>query len=395
MPGPLSHIRVLDMSRILAGPWSGQILADLGADVIKIERLGAGDDTRQWGPPFLKDRNGDVTRESAYYLCVNRGKRSVELDLKTDEGRDAIRALAGQCDVLLENFKTGTLEGMGLGYEHLSKLNPGLIYCSITGFGLTGPKSGDAAYDFMVQGMGGLMSVTGASDDTPGGGPQKVGVPIVDIMTGMYAAIGVLAALSHRNETGKGEHIDLAMLDVSVAMLANQATNFLVSGKLPIRRGNRHPNIQPQNVYPVKDGHIVLAVGNDGQFRNFAMVISLPALADDPKYATNAARVENLDELDAQIIQALSSRSVAEWIEAFSAVGVPCGPINTIDRVFDEPQVVHRNMLRDIPHPLAGQVKQVVSPLNFRNAPLMFERAPPVLGQHTAEVLEALGIGEK
>ena len=392
MSGPLSHIRVLDLSRIMAGPWCGQILADLGADVIKVERLGEGDDTRRWGPPFLKDTEGKATHEAGYYLSVNRGKRSVELDLKSDEGIAAVRALAAESDILLENFKAGTLERMGLGYEQLREVNPRLIYCSVTGFGLTGPKAKDAAYDFMIQGMGGLMSVTGGSDDAPGGGPQKVGVPIVDIMTGMYATIGALAALANRGETGEGDHVDLAMLDVSVAMLANQAMNYLVSGKPPVRRGNRHPNIQPQNVYPVSDGHIVLAVGNDGQFRKFAEVIGNPQLADDPDYATNAARVENLEVLEALLVDALAARTVTDWVKAFAAAGVPSGPINTVDRVFEEPQVVHRNMLRDIPHPLSGSVKQVVSPLNFRNAPLSFDKAPPLLGQHTQEVLRALGL---
>jgi crotonobetainyl-CoA:carnitine CoA-transferase CaiB-like acyl-CoA transferase len=394
MPGPLSHVRVLDLSRIMAGPWCGQTLADLGADVIKVERRGEGDDTRRWGPPFLKDKDGNATQEAGYYLSVNRGKRSVELDLKSEEGRAVVKALAAESDILLENFKTGTLERMGLGYEDLQKLNPRLIYCSVTGFGLNGPMAKDAAYDFMIQGMGGLMSVTGGPDDTPGGGPQKVGVPIIDIMTGMYASIGVLAALSNRDQTGKGDHIDLAMLDVSVAMLANQAMNFLVSGQEPVRRGNRHPNIQPQNVYPVKDGYIVLAVGNDGQFRKFAQVIGQSALADNKKYATNAARVENLDELEALLIGALASGTITEWVEAFSAAGVPSGPINTVGRVFDEPQVQHRKMLRDIPHPLSGTVKQVVSPLNFRNAPLAFDKAPPLLGEHTQEVLKTLGLGE-
>ncbi len=394
MPGPLSHVRVLDLSRIMAGPWSGQILADLGADVIKVERLGEGDDTRKWGPPFLKDRDGNETGEAGYYLSVNRGKRSVELDLKSEEGRGAVRALAAQSDILLENFKTGTLERMGLGYEALHAVNPRLIYCSVTGFGLSGPRAQDAAYDFMIQGMGGLMSVTGGADDTPGGGPQKVGVPVIDIMTGMYATIGVLAALSNRAVTGQGEHIDLAMLDVSVAMLANQAMNYLVSGQQPARRGNSHPNIQPQNVYPVADGHIVLAVGNDGQFRKLAGVIGLPGLADDSRFATNAARVENLPALEQVLIAALSQRGISEWVDALAAAGVPSGPINTIDRVFAEPQVIHRKMLREIPHPLAGSVRQVVNPLNFRNAPLAYDKAPPLLGQHTHEVLAALGLGE-
>ena len=394
MSGPLSHIRVLDLSRIMAGPWSGQTLADLGADVIKVERAGEGDDTRRWGPPFLSDAEGRPTQEAGYYLSVNRGKRSVALDLKSEAGRETVRALAAQSDILLENFKTGTLDRMGLGYDDLQKVNPRLIYCSITGFGLTGPRAGDAAYDFMIQGMGGLMSVTGAPDDTPGGGPQKVGVPIVDIMTGMYASIGVLAALAQRDRTGKGDHIDLAMLDVSVAMLANQAMNYLVSGQPPVRRGNRHPNIQPQNVYPVADGHIVLAVGNDGQFRKFAESIGRPDLPDLPEFATNAGRVENLPALEEILIEALAQGTVDHWVALFAAAGVPSGPINTVDRVFEDPQVRHRQMLRDIPHPLGGDLKQVASPLNFRNAPLAYDRAPPLLGQHSEEVLDMLGLKE-
>lgn len=394
MTGPLSHIRVLDLSRIMAGPWSGQILADLGADVIKVERLGEGDDTRRWGPPWLKDADGAATSEAGYYLSVNRGKKSVELDLKSAEGIAAVKALAARSDILLENFKTGTLDRMGLGYDALSAANPRLVYCSVTGFGLSGPRAQDAAYDFMIQGMGGLMSVTGGPDGEPGGGPQKVGVPIVDIMTGMYATVGVLAALANRDRTGKGDHIDLAMLDVSVAMLANQAMNYLVSGQPPERRGNRHPNIQPQNVYAVKDGHIVLAVGNDGQFRKFAEVIGRPELSADPRFATNAARVENLPALETILQGALADRGVTDWCTAFAAAGVPSGPINTVDRVFDDPQVRHREMLRDIPHPLSGSVRQVVSPLNFRNAPLSFDAPPPLLGQHTQEVLQALDLGE-
>lgn len=394
MPGPLSHIRVLDLSRIMAGPWCGQVLADLGADVIKIERAGAGDDTRQWGPPFLTDSEGQSVGDAGYFLCVNRGKRSVELDLKSEKGQAAIKALAATSDILLENFKTGTLDKLGLGYESLAEINPRLIYCSITGFGLDGPKASDAAYDFMIQGMGGLMSVTGASDDDPGGGPQKVGVPIIDIMTGMYGAIGVLAALSHRDESGVGDHIDLAMLDVSVAMLANQTMNYLLSDKVPVRRGNRHPNIQPQNVYPVKDGHIVLAVGNDNQFQKFADVIGRPELANDSKFATNAARVENLDALESILCESLAKQTVSTWVDLFSEAGVPSGPINTIDKVFTEPQVKHRKMLRDLPHPKSGSVKQVISPLNFKRSPLEFNVPPPTLGQHTHEVLTALGIDE-
>ncbi len=392
MTGPLSHIRVLDLSRIMAGPWCGQVLADLGADVIKIERLGSGDDTRQWGPPFLADSDGEPTREAGYFLSVNRGKKSVEIDLKSEEGLATVVALARQSDILLENFKTGTLDRLGLGFEALHEVNPRLIYCSITGFGLTGPRANDAAYDFMIQGMGGLMSVTGAPDGDTGGGPQKVGVPIVDIMTGMYAAIGSLAALANRDQTGTGDHIDLSMLDVSVAMLANQAMNYIVSGTPPVRRGNSHPNIQPQNVYAVADGYIVLAVGNDGQFVKFAETIGRPELSDDPRFATNAARVTNLPELEAVMAKAFATKTIDEWVRLLSSAGVPSGPINTVDRVFADPQVQHREMIRDIPHPLAGHVKQVVSPLNFRNAPLDYNTPPPLLGQHTAAVLEELGL---
>ena len=392
MSAPLSHIRVLDLSRIMAGPWCGQILADLGADVIKVERQGSGDDTRRWGPPYLKDRDGRETAEAGYYLSVNRGKRSVELDLSTSEGQAAVRALAAESDILLENFKAGSLARYGLGYDDLRKVNPQLIYCSITGFGTTGPKAKDVAYDFMIQAMGGLMSVTGEADGLPGGGPQKVGVPIIDIMTGMYAAIGTLAAVARRNETGEGEYIDLAMLDVSAAMLANQAMNYLVSGTVPVRRGNKHPNIQPQDVFPVADGHIVLAVGNDEQFARFAEAVGRAELADDDRFATNAARVTHLGDLVPLIKDRLALKNTDEWLEIFRAANVPCGPINTLDRVFEEPQIKHREMLRSLPHPLAGEVKQVVSPLKFRNAPLSYHRPPPLLGEHTKEVLQALAM---
>jgi len=376
----------------MAGPWSGQIFADLGADVIKIERPGAGDDTRSWGPPFLQASDGTPSKESGYFLAVNRGKRSVAVDLATPEGQATVRAIAAQCDVVLENFKAGTLERYGLGYDDLKAVKPDLIYCSITGFGQDGPKAGHAAYDFMIQAMGGLMSVTGERDDLPGGGPQKVGVPIVDIMTGMYATIGVLAALARRAETGEGEHVDIAMLDVQVAFLANQAMNYLVSGKVPGRSGNRHPNIQPQDVFRCRDGHLVLAVGNDGQFRKFCEVIARTELADDERFATNAQRVRNLPELLAIIREALLADDLAVWLAKLEAVAVPCGPINTIPMVFEDEQIRHREMLRHLPHPVSGTVPQVVSPIRLRNAPLAFDRAPPTLGQHTDEVLRELGI---
>lgn len=393
MAGPLAHIRVLDLSRIMAGPWAGQILADLGADVIKVERTGVGDDTRKWGPPFLKDRDGRDTSEPGYYLSVNRGKRSVELDLSSADGQAVVRALAARSDILLENFKVGTLARYGLGWDHLKAVNPRLIYCSITGFGETGPKRDQVAYDFMIQAMGGLMSVTGERDDAPGGGPQKVGVPIVDILTGMYATIAALAALARRGETGEGDHIDIAMLDVSVAALANQAMNYLVSGAAPTRKGNKHPNIQPQDVFAVRDGHVAIAVGNDEQFRRFAEAIGRPELADDPRYASNVERVRNLDALHPLICERLASADLDHWVAELGTRGVPCGPINTIPRVFEDPQVRHREMLRALPHPLAGTVPQVVSPMRFANAPLAFEAPPPLLGQHTAEVLAELGLG--
>lgn len=392
MAGPLSHVRVLDLSRIMAGPWAGQILADLGADVVKVERTGAGDDTRGWGPPFLKDRSGAETREAGYYLSVNRGKRSITLELDKPEGQRVVRALAERSDIVLENFKVGTLARYGLGYEQLKAVNPKLIYCSITGFGQSGPRRDAAAYDFMIQAMCGLMSVTGEPDDKPGGCPEKVGVPIVDIMSGMYAAISVLAALARRNETGRGDYIDIGMLDVGVACLANQAMNFLVSGKVPRRTGNAHPNIQPQDVFATRDGYMVLVVGNDGQFAKCSEVLGRSEWATDERFAKNAGRVRNLAVLRPLIAEILLTRDTADWIARLEAAGVPCGPINTVPQVFEEDQVRHRGILADIAHPLAGTVPQVVSPMRFTDAPLAFERAPPLLGEHTAEILRELGI---
>jgi glutaryl-CoA transferase len=394
MAGPLSHVRVLDLSRIMAGPWAGQILADLGADVVKVERTGAGDDTRGWGPPFLKDRSGAETREAGYYLCVNRGKRSITLELDKPEGQRVVRALAERSDIVLENFKVGTLARFGLGYDGLKAINPKLIYCSITGFGQSGPRRDAAAYDFMIQAMCGLMSVTGEPDEKPGACPEKVGVPIVDIMSGMYAAIAVLAALARRNETGRGDCIDIGMLDVGVACLANQAMNYLVSGKVPRRTGNAHPNIQPQDVFATRDGYMVLVVGNDGQFAKCCEVLGRPDWGSDERFAKNSGRVRNLAVLRPLIAEILLERDTADWITRLEAAGVPCGPINTVPQVFEEEQVRHRGMLAEIPHPLAGTVPQVVSPMRFIDAPLTFERAPPLLGEHTAEILRELGIDD-
>jgi crotonobetainyl-CoA:carnitine CoA-transferase CaiB-like acyl-CoA transferase len=392
MAGPLSHIRVLDLSRIMAGPWASQVLADLGADVIKVERPGVGDDTRAWGPPFLKDKSGADTRESGYYLSVNRGKRSITLDLDKPEGQRVVRALAERSDIVLENFKAGTLKRFGLDYESLKAINPRIIYCSITGFGQTGPKRDAPAYDFMIQAMGGLMSVTGEADGKPGGGPQKVGVPITDLMTGMYAAVSVLAALAQREVSGRGDFIDLAMLDVQVGYLANQAMNFLVSGKPPRRSGNAHPNIQPQDVFACGDGHMALAVGNDGQFEKLCAAVGHAEWAQDQRFVKNADRVRNREALTALIADTLKQGGVRDWVAKIEGAGVPCAVINPVPGAFEEEQIKHRAMLRHLPHPLAGTVPQVVSPMRFTETPLSFDRPPPLLGEHTEEILRELGI---
>lgn len=391
MAGPLAHVRVLDLSRILAGPWAGQILADLGADVVKVERPGVGDDTRAWGPPFLKDRDGRDTREAGYYLAVNRAKRSIALELDKPDGQAIVKALAARSDIVLENFKAGTLQRYGLDYASLKAINPRLVYCSITGFGQTGPKRDAAAYDFMIQGMGGLMSVTGEAEEMPGTSPQKVGVPITDLMTGMYAAIAVLAGLARRTQTGRGDYIDIAMLDVQVSYLCNQAMNYLLTGTSPRRAGNAHPNIQPQNVFAAADGHLVLVAGNDSQFARLAEAVGRPDLARDERFATNPARVRNRAALYAIIEPLLGSRPLAHWVAALEAAGVPCGPINTLAMVFEEPQVKHRQMLVEVPHPLSGTVPLVASPLRFAEATIAYDRPPPQLGQHTAEILREIG----
>lgn len=390
--GPLTHVKVLDLSRVLAGPWAGQVLADLGATVIKVERPGVGDDTRVWGPPFLKAENGEQTREACYFLAANRGKQSVTIDISTPEGQELVRKLAAQADIVLENYKVGTLTRYGLAYEDLKAVNPAIIYCSVTGFGQDGPLADLPAYDFMIQAMGGLMSVTGERDGQPGGGPQKVGMPIMDLMTGMWAAVGVLAALARRNESGEGEFIDLAMLDVMVATIANQGMNYLVSGKTPQRMGNKHPNIQPQDVFQCTDGQMVLAVGNDGQFASFCQAMNRPDLATDPRFTTNSSRVVNLVVLMEILVEEIGKRSRAECIEALRAHGVPCGPINTIPEILAEPQIIHREMLRYLPHPTAGKVPQIVSPLRLKQNPLAFNDAPPLLGADTQAVLKEIGV---
>ena len=394
-PGPLGHLRVLDLSRVLAGPWASQVLADLGADVVKVERPGAGDDTRGWGPPWLRDAEGRETSESSYFLSANRGKRSITVDLARPEGQALVRRLAVRADVLLENYRVGGLERYGLDYTSLAREHPGLVYCSITGFGQTGPYRHRAGYDFLLQAMGGLMSVTGAPDGEPGGGPMKVGVAVTDVMTGMHAATAVLAALAHRDRTGQGQHVDLSLLDVQVAMLANQSQAYLTTGRPPRRLGNAHPSIVPYQSFLAADGHLVVAVGNDGQFAKLCEVLGLPALAADPRFRTNAARVEHRDALVALLAPVLAGRPRAAWIVALDAAGVPCGPINDLAQVFEDPQVGHRGMRVEVTHPRAGRAALVASPIRLSATPVVPPTAPPALGQHTAEVLAELGVAEE
>lgn len=390
-PHPLSHVRVLDLSRVLAGPWASQILADLGASVVKIEQPVVGDDTRAWGPPFLTREDGSRTNESGYYLICNRGKRSVTVNLKSPKGQELIRKLARGADVVIENFKVGTLERLGLGYEQLKQENPRLIYCSITGFGQSGPRAHQPAYDFMIQAMSGLMSITGESDDRPGGGPMKIGVPMVDLITGLYASNAILAALARREVSGEGEHIDMAMMDVGVTLLANQAMNYLLSGQVPPRRGNRHPNIQPQRVYACRDGYIILAVGSDSQFAKLCRVLGHPEMAEDERFRTNAARVVNLSILDPWLDEQLIKRDKGELLAALEKEGVPSAPINNIEESLRDPQVVHRRMQFTVEHPDGMEVPQIRSPFQFRNSDLRLA-PPPTLGQHTDEVLAELGL---
>lgn len=386
--GALSHLRVLDLSRVLAGPWAGQILADLGAEVIKVERPGNGDDTRAWGPPFLKDAYGESTGEAAYYLSANRNKQSVTIDFTKPQGQQLVRELAAKSDILIENFKVGGLEAYGLDYASLKVLNPDLIYCSITGFGQTGPYAKRAGYDFMVQGLGGLMSLTGRPEGDEGAGPVKVGVALTDILTGLYSTVAILAALAHRQHDGGGQHIDMALLDVQVACLANQAMNYLTTGVAPQRLGNAHPNIVPYQDFPTADGGFILTVGNDSQFRKFAEVAGRPEWVDDPRFATNKLRVANRSELVPLIRQATVFKTTAQWVAQLEAVGVPCGPINDLAQVFADPQVQARGLAMQLPHALAGLVPQVASPIRLSKTPVEYRNAPPLLGEHTRQVLE-------
>jgi crotonobetainyl-CoA:carnitine CoA-transferase CaiB-like acyl-CoA transferase len=382
----LSHLRVLDLSRVLAGPWASQVLADLGAEVIKVERPGAGDETRSWGPPWLRDASGGETRDAAYFAATNRGKKSVTLDLSRPEGRAVARRLALRADVLLENYKAGALARRGLGYEELAAANPRLVYCSITGFGQDGPYRDRPGYDFLVQAVGGLMSITGEA----GGPPTKVGVAVTDVLTGMYAATAVLAALAERERSGRGQHVDLALLDVQVAMLANQAESFLVTGVPPTRLGNAHPSIVPYQSFATRDGHVVIAVGNDGQFARLCEAAAAPALARDARFATNAARVEHREALVGALAPVLAARTTGEWVRVLEAADVPCGPINDLAQVFEDPQVRHRGMRVEIPDPRLGAVPAVASPIRLSGTPVTYERPPPALGEHTREVLVGL-----
>ncbi|KOR23086.1 CaiB/BaiF CoA transferase family protein [Burkholderia cenocepacia] len=385
--GALSHIRVLDLTRVLAGPWCAQTLADFGADVIKVERPGAGDDTRHWGPPYLKDSDGADTAEAAYYLAANRNKRSVTIDIATPEGQQIVRELAARSDVVLENYKVGQLKKYGLDYEALRAVKPDLVYCSVTGFGQTGPYAHRAGYDFIVQGIGGFMSITGERDGEPGGGPQKAGVAIADLATGLYSTIAVLAALAHRDRTGEGQYIDMALLDVQVALLANMNTNFLASGKPPVRWGNAHPNIVPYQTFQTRDGWIIVAVGNDGQFRKFVEAGGRPELADDERFATNPSRVRHRDTLVPILAEMVKARGKADWIGALEAAGVPCGPINDLDEVFDNEQVIARGMQVSLPHPCGADVKLVRNPIRMSATPPDARTAPPLLGAQTEDVL--------
>ena len=396
-PNALSHITVLDLSRVLAGPWAGQILADFGAEVIKIERPGAGDDTRSFGPPFLRNADGQEAEgaDAAYYLCANRNKKSVTVDISTPDGQKIIRDLARTCDIVLENFKVGGLAAYGLDYESLKSVNGRLIYCSITGFGQTGPYASRAGYDFLVQGMGGLMSITGRAAEEPGAGPQKAGVAVADILTGLYASIGILAALTHRERTGVGQYIDVSLLDVQVACLANQALSYLVSGQVPERMGNAHPSIVPYQDFPTRDGYMIIAVGNDAQFARLCAAAGLPRLAADPMFATNKERVANRAVLIERLCEVTRTRDTAQWVADLERVGVPCGPINAIDQVFADPQVRARAMQLELPHPLAGKVPLIANPLRLSETPVAYRSAPPVLGADTRSVLEhRLGLSQ-
>jgi len=384
-PGPLAGLRILDLSRILAGPTCTQLFGDLGADVIKVERPGAGDDTRHWGPPYVRDADGADTTESAYYLCANRNKRSVTIDFSKPAGAALVCDLLAHCDVLIENLRVGALAGYGLGYDDLRERFPGLVYCSISGFGQDGPYANRGGYDYMAQGIGGIMSLTGEPD----GEPMKVAVGIADVVCGMYASSAILAALRHRDRTGEGQYIDLGLADTQVAWLINEGTNYLTSREVPRRRGNAHPNIVPYQLFQTADGYFILAAGNDGQYRRFCTFAGLDELADDPRFATNKLRVAHREELVPRIEAATRRHPTAHWVEGLAGVGVPCGPVNDLEQVFSDPQFLHRGMKISMDHPLAGsgQVDLIGNPVKLSQTPVSYRRPPPTLGQHTDEVL--------
>lgn len=385
--GALEGFRVLDLSRVLAGPWCGQVLADLGAEVIKVERPKHGDDTRAWGPPWMKDDEGRDTHEAAYYQSTNRNKLSVAIDISTPEGQEIVRTLALESDVLIENYKSGSLKKYGLDYETLSKLNPKLVYCSITGFGQTGPRAQEPGYDFIIQGMGGLMSVTGEKDDLPGGGPQKLGIAFSDIATGLYSTIAIQAALLNRNITGLGQYIDMALLDVQIATLANQGMNYLASGKVPGRYGNAHANIVPYQVFKASDRDFIIACGNDTQFIQLCQAIGLPELPNDPKFTRNADRIKYREEIIHLLSTHFLTKTADEWVGIIQAAKVPVGCINNLEQVFEEPQVIERKMLVDMSHPQREHLKVIGSPIKMSRTPVEYKNAPPMLGQHTEEIL--------
>ena len=400
--GALAGIKVLDLSRVLAGPWATQMLADLGADVIKVERPVAGDDTRHWGPPFLKDDAGNDTREASYFTACNRNKRSITVDMAHPEGQALLRRMAQEADVVVENFKVGGLKQYGLDYDSLKAMNPRLIYCSITGFGQQGPYAERAGYDLMVQAMCGLMSITGHADGQPGGGPLKVGVAVIDVFTGLYASNAILAALNARDNartgTGQGQYIDMALLDVGMAVLANQAAGYLATGQAPGRAGNIHPSLAPYQDFPSRDGNVLLAIGNDGQFARFCQACGHPEWAQDVRFATNPARVQNRTALLALMVPVMQTRTTAEWIALLEDKAVPCGPINTVAQAFDDPQVRHRGIARTLPRQAGdgiAQVATVANPMRLSATPVSYRRAPPRLGQHTQEVLHELGLSEE
>ncbi|WP_075174548.1 CaiB/BaiF CoA transferase family protein [Acinetobacter indicus] len=393
--GALQGIRVLDLSRVLAGPWCGQILADLGAEVIKIERPQVGDDTRMWGPPWMPDAQGNATRESGYFQCANRNKYSVTVDIASEQGQELIRDIAKTADVVIENYKVGALARYGLDYDSLKAINPQLVYCSITGFGQNGPRAEEPGYDFIIQGMSGLMSITGEPDHELGGGAQKVGVAVVDIQTGLYATVAIQAALLARHHTGKGQYIDMSLLDVQVATLANQGMNYLTSGTAPKRMGNKHPNIVPYQTFKAKDKEFIIACGNDKQFKDLCLAIGYPELLDNPKFLRNQDRVKYRDELIPALAEFFLSQDAEEWVRRIHAVKVPVGVINSIEDALAEPQIQHRQMLVNLPHSLNAQFKMIASPIKLSDTPVEYRQAPPQLGEHTAYILSRFKSAEE